>query len=190
MPDITRSQTPRYSGLSAVIRFAERAVLFAAAWWILVEGDNSSWLFGVPFSLFAAMASVRLTPRRGWVLRPVGTLRFIGYFAWHSIAGGIDVALRAVRPSMPISPGFISCPLRLAGDPARVLLADTVSLLPGTLSSGLVGDSLVLHVLDCSMPVIEDVRRVEERIADALGLQLIDADEFDATHAGGEVRVG
>jgi multicomponent Na+:H+ antiporter subunit E len=190
MSDTTSSQTPAHSGLTAVVRFAERVVLFAAAWWILVEGNNSSWLFGVPFSLFAALASVRLTPRRGWVLRPLGTLRFIGYFAWHSVAGGIDVAWRAVRPSMPISPGFISCPLRLAGDPARVLLADTVSLLPGTLSSGFEGDTLVLHVLDCSLPVIEDVRRVEDRIAEALGLHLLTADEFDATHAGGEVRVG
>lgn len=162
--------------MATLIRLLERLVVFIVLWWVLAEGDSSSWLFGVPFAFLASWASLRLTPERGWRIRPLGALRFAGFFAFHSIAGGIDVAMRALRPSMPIDPGFVRCPVRLGTDSSRVLLADTVSLLPGTLSSGFEGDTLVLHVLDCDLPVLEDVRRVEERIAAALGLDLHEAD--------------
>lgn len=158
--------------MTTLIRLLERLAIFIVLWWILSEGDSSSWLFGVPFAVLASWASLKLTPERGWRIRPLGALRFAAFFAYHSVAGGIDVALRALRPSMPIAPGFVRCPVRLGTDSSRVLLADTVSLLPGTLSSGFEGDTLVLHVLDCDLPVLEDVRRVEERIAAALGLEL------------------
>ncbi len=154
------------------VRLLERLIVFALLWWVLAEGDGSSWVFGAPFALFASVASLRLTPERGWHLRPLSAARFAGFFAYHSVIGGVDVAWRAVRPSMPISPGFVTCPIRLPTESARVLLADTVSLLPGTLSSGFEGDTLVLHVLDDTMPIRSDVERVEERIASALGLEL------------------
>lgn len=155
-----------------VFRLLERLVAFTVAWWVLSEGDVSSWLFGVPFVVFASIASIRLTPERGWGLHPVRALRFAGFFAFHSVIGGIDVAFRAIRPSMPIAPGFVTCPVRLPTESSRVLLADTISLLPGTLSSGFEGDTLVLHVLDCGLPILDDVRRVEDRIAGALGIEL------------------
>jgi multicomponent Na+:H+ antiporter subunit E len=158
--------------MGMLLRLLERLAIFIVLWWVLSEGDSSSWLFGVPFALMASWASLKLTPERGWRLRPLGALRFAAFFAYHSVVGGIDVAVRAMRPSMPIAPGFVTCPVRLTTDSSRVLLADTVSLLPGTLSSGFEGDTLVLHVLDCELPVLEDVRRVEERIASALGLEL------------------
>jgi multicomponent Na+:H+ antiporter subunit E len=171
------------------LRFVERLALFVVLWWVLAEGDGSSWVFGVPFALFASVASLKLTPRRGWRIRPLGALRFAAYFAYHSIVGGVDVAVRAVRPSLPIHPGFVVCPLRLPGESARVLLADVASLLPGTLSSGFEGDSLVLHVLDCRMGVVDDVRRTEEYIARALGLELRDpsAGDADGTKEDGDV---
>lgn len=165
------------------LRLAERFVVFSVLWWVLSEGDVSSWVFGVPFSLLAVAATFRLTPERGWHVRPVGLVLFIAYFGWESVKGGVDVALRAMRPSMPINPGFVSFDVRLPTESSRVLLADTVSLLPGTLSSGFEGRTLVLHVLDCRLPVVDDVRRVEERIARALGLTLDDVAPVEASSA-------
>jgi len=53
-----------------------------------------------------------------------------------------------------------------------VLLANTQSLLPGTLSVELRGNCLCLHVLDGQAPTEADVRRAEKYIAHMLGLQL------------------
>lgn len=155
-----------------VLRFVERCAAFAAGWWVLAEGDPSSWLFGVPFAILATLASLRLTPARAWRAAPIGMARYVLFFLFRSFVGGVDVAWRAVRPSMPIEPDLVPYRFRLPPGPARVLLADTVSLLPGTLSTGIEGDVLVLHVLDRRAPVAEEVRVVEERIASALGLEL------------------
>ncbi len=168
------------------IRFIERALVFASMWWVLCEGDVSSWPFGVAFVATASAVSIRLTPQRGWELRPAAAARFAGFFAYHSMLGGIDVALRALRPSIPIDPGFVRYPMRLRSEAARVLLADTVSLLPGTLSSGFDGDVLVMHVLDRTQPIVDDVRLVEDRIAASLGMEAkADAGDGRGRDAGG-----
>lgn len=159
--------------MALTLRLLERFVVFAVLWWVLAEGDSSSWLFGIPFSLLASAASLKLTPERGWRVRVGGALRFGIFFVRNSVVGGVDVALRALRPSMPLSPGFVACPMRLPTESARVFLANTLSLLPGTLSAGFERDgTLVLHVLDCRLPVREDTGRAERYIADMLALEL------------------
>lgn len=60
-------------------------------------------------------------------------------------------------------------------DPAgagRVVLANTLNLLPGTLSMGLEGEHLRLHVLDTHRPIVAEMRTAERRVARMLGLQL------------------
>ncbi len=155
-------------------RLLERAAVFAAVWWVVAEADPESWLFGAPFVLLATVASLKLTPSRGWRIRPLGALRYAAFFVHQSVAGGFDVALRAVRPSLPLDPEVLRYGLRLEPEHARVLLADTISLLPGTLSSGIEEDTLTMHVLDVSLPVAESMRAVEERVADLFGLDLCD----------------
>ena len=59
---------------------------------------------------------------------------------------------------------------RLADPSARVLLADALSLVPGTLSVELREDELELHVLDLAAPTEREVRELEAHIAAALGL--------------------
>lgn len=153
-------------------RPVERVLLFTAVWFVVVEADMESWLFGAAFIAVATVASLRLTPVRQWRVRPMAALRYAAFFAHQSVAGGFDVAMRAIRPSMPIDPDLLRYRLRLEPDHARVLLADTVSLLPGTLSAGIEGDSLMMHVLDCGLEVEASTRSVEERIADLFGIEL------------------
>jgi multicomponent Na+:H+ antiporter subunit E len=80
-------------------------------------------------------------------LRLTGVLRYLGYFAVQSIRGGVDVSLRALRPSMPLNPGFLSLDLGIEPEGLRILFAWTVSLLPGTASVHLDGQRLHVHVL-------------------------------------------
>lgn len=150
----------------------ERAVVFAVVWWVVAEADPEGWVFGIPFVGLATVASLKLTPTRSWRIRPAGALRYAWYFVHQSVMGGIDVALRAIKPSMPIDPMIFRYRMRLVPEHARVLFADTVSLLPGTLSTGFEGDSMTLHVLDRELPVEQSLRDVERRVADLFGLTL------------------
>jgi len=76
-------------------RFCFRAVLFALLWWMLTEGAADSWLVGAPVVVLAALASGVLLPGTSWSLP--GLLRFIPFFLWHSLRGGVDVAGRALH---------------------------------------------------------------------------------------------
>ena len=132
----------------ALRRMAPPAAGLAAVWWLLNPGDPASWIVGVP--AVAAGAAVALlfpdtpAPRRS--LR--ASLRFAGYFARASVVGATDVALRAMRPSLDLRPGFIIWRTRLPEGVPRELFANAVTLLPGTLSARLEGDALTVHQLD------------------------------------------
>jgi multicomponent Na+:H+ antiporter subunit E len=145
-----------------------RALLLALCWWALTE-DATAWAFGLPIVLLALAASFRL----GLSAVPPtlrGLPRFLGFFLWYSLRGGLDVARRALHPGMPLAPAFVDFPLRLSEPAARVFLANTVNLLPGTLITDLAGRRLRVHVLDRRMAVPESLRMVEERVAALFGL--------------------
>jgi multicomponent Na+:H+ antiporter subunit E len=148
-----------------------RTLLFAILWWLVTEGAGG-WAFGVPVIALAVATSYLLQPRPQLRLRPGGMLRFVAFFLLQSLRAGLDVALRALKPDMRLAPALLEYRLRLPAGPARVFLADTMSLLPGTLSTELRHDCLCLHVLDAHLPIEADLRQVEVRVADLFGLSL------------------
>jgi multicomponent Na+:H+ antiporter subunit E len=150
----------------------QRIAVFAALWWALAEGRAEAWLFGAPVIAAAAAASLVLQGGAPWRMRPLAGLRALGWFLRRSLAAGFDVALRAVRPRPGLAPGFVTVRPRLADPAARVLLADALSLVPGTLSVELREDGLELHVLDRAAPTERELRELEAHIAAALGLRL------------------
>jgi multicomponent Na+:H+ antiporter subunit E len=99
--------------------------------------------------------------------------RFLPFFLWQSLRGGIDVARRALHPRLPLAPLLLDYPLRLPDGPACTFLANTVSLLPGTLSADLENGCLTVHVLDGSQPdVSAELQSLEALIADLFGVEL------------------
>ena len=58
-----------------------------------------------------------------------------------------------------------------------MVLADVLSLLPGTLSTAFDGDALLLHVLDERQPAERQVRVLEERLAAVFAVPLANAHE-------------
>jgi len=86
------------------------------------------------------------------------------------------VSMRALKPSMPLNPGFLRYSLTLEPGPPRIFFVNCVSLLPGTLSAELEGDDLVLHALDTGSEVLAETRRTELRVKQLYGIS------EDSTH--------
>lgn len=148
-----------------LVHFLSRALLLALVWWALTEGDGYGSLFGLAAVTGATLLSLALLPPPPWRLRWRGVPPFMALFLREMLLGGIDVAGRALRPSMPVSPGFYSFELRASDNVAsRLLLALSAGLLPGTISVELREDVLELHVLDLNSPVEETLRALEKRI--------------------------
>lgn len=158
--------------VSPIATFATRAVMLAAVWWMLTLADASAWGFGAVVITLVAALSVLLFPPSIHRLRPLGLLQFMAYFLGHSVLAGVDVARRLLTPSLPIKPGEITLSLRLPEGGPRWLLANTLSLMPGTLSVHLEEDQLTVHCLDTSDGIESGVRQAEFQVARAFGITL------------------
>jgi multicomponent Na+:H+ antiporter subunit E len=147
-----------------------RTVVFAVLWWTLTAGVMESWVVGVPAVVVATLVSKDLAPGFSW--SPRGIVHFALFFMWHSLRGGADVAWRAFHPKVPIAPGFIEYPLCLPQGLPRVLMVNTVNLLPGTLSTKLAVDHLKVHVLDTGQNIFPELVRLERVMARMFGISL------------------
>ena len=157
--------TPRQQPRIRPLRLTLHLSGFAALWAILTGGAD--WLVGIPVIVLATAVTLRAGPASRWSVG--GLLRFIPFFVWHSLRGGIDVATRALNPRLPIDPAIVDYEMHLDSAAARTLMANTVTLLPGTLSAELRGNRLSVHVLNASSPVADMLARLERRVAGLSG---------------------
>jgi multicomponent Na+:H+ antiporter subunit E len=148
-------------------------VLLALLWWALVGDDPGSWYFGVPAIAVAVAVGLALSSKEiHHPVSPLGALRFIPFFLRDSLSGGVDVALRALRPNMPLVPDLLEYDLRVPEGAPRILVENTLSLLPGTLTADVRGRRLYVHTLVEASYVLDELRELEERVADVFGLEL------------------
>ncbi len=161
-----RQRVPR-TWLQSILR---RGALFALIWWILVDGVTTSWWIGIPAVLLVSATSVAL-------LAPVNLVwhempGFLLFFFTHSLLGGADVAWRAVHPGLPIAPDLLVYPLRLPPGLPQVFMANTISLLPGTLSVELDERYLNVHVLNGRKDIQSELEKLERKVAALFGSSL------------------
>ncbi|MFO7527298.1 MAG: Na+/H+ antiporter subunit E [Marinobacter sp.] len=157
---------------SPIATLATRAVILAGVWWMLTLGDPSARGVGAVVIAFVALLSVMLFPPSIHRLRPLGLVQFLYYFLIHSVLAGVDVARRLLAPSLPIKPGEITLSLRLPEGGPRWLLANTLSLMPGTLSVHMKKNQLTVHCLDTRVDIEPGIRQAEFKVAQAFGITL------------------
>ena len=61
------------------------------------------------------------------------------------IKANFDVAYRVIHPKMPIKPGIIIIKTKLKQDIAKMILANSITLTPGTFTLDIKGDKLLIH---------------------------------------------
>jgi multicomponent Na+:H+ antiporter subunit E len=141
-----------------------------AVWWLISGGEPDSWLVGAPAVAVAAWAGLRLGSRdvRLHMSLP-GLLRFLAFFLWESLRGGLDVAFRTLRARPRVRPGFQHHHTGLPEGAARIFFVNCVSLLPGTLAADLQGDWVTVHVIDTEAENARELARLERAVARVFG---------------------
>jgi multicomponent Na+:H+ antiporter subunit E len=147
----------------------QRVVLFIITFlfWLILTGFSlnpaelavggvvslvSTLLFQDIFSLNIKTA---LNPRRIFLF-------FFGYipaFIYYCVKANFDVAGRILHPALPIHPGIIKVKTNLTSPTARTWLANTLTLIPGTLPLDIIGDSLYLHWIN--VKTLDETRATE-----------------------------
>jgi multicomponent Na+:H+ antiporter subunit E len=82
------------------------------------------------------------------LLQPRRYFWFIIYlfvFIWECLKANIDVAYRVLHPAMPIRPGIVKVRTTLKSDMAKMLLANSITMTPGTISVDIIDDYLYIH---------------------------------------------
>ena len=92
---------------------------------------------------------------------PVTPKRFI-YFSWYIIVlfveiikANFDVAFRVIHPALPINPGVVVIQTKLKSDIAKTILANSITLTPGTFTLNIMEDKLLIHWIDVKATDIE-----------------------------------
>jgi multicomponent Na+:H+ antiporter subunit E len=138
-------------------------------WLLLTDGDLASWLIGAPVVVAAAWSVASPPVAQGGAFSLSAALRFLPFFLWESLRGGVDVAARVLTRQPRVSPGFDTYRIRLKQGASRLLFANIVSLLPGTLAADLSGDSLRVHALDTGSNFLGELERLERLVGRIYG---------------------
>jgi multicomponent Na+:H+ antiporter subunit E len=82
------------------------------------------------------------------LLQPQRYFWFIVYlcvFIWECLKANLDVAYRVLHPKMPIKPGIVKVRTTLKSEMAKMLLANSITMTPGTISVDIIDDCLYIH---------------------------------------------
>lgn len=81
-----------------------------------------------------------------YAVRALGIVRLTLFFLKELVVSSVRVAVDVLRPTMAMRPALVAVPLDLKSDGAITLLANLVSLTPGTLSVDVADDRSCLYV--------------------------------------------
>ena len=78
----------------------------------------------------------------------LNTIAYLFVFLIELIKSNLDVARRVVSPSLPIKPGIVKVKTNLTSPMARMILANSITLTPGTLTVNIEGQYLYIHWIE------------------------------------------
>jgi multicomponent Na+:H+ antiporter subunit E len=143
--------------MSAVLSTALLCFLF----WLLITGQVVSLfkgqasaqvliagaIVGIVTALFSARFFVH--KKAFYLLNPVKLLSFVFYclviFVWELTKANIDMAKRALSPKLNINPGIVKIPVELKSEYAQAMLANSITLTPGTITMDMVEEKGKLY---------------------------------------------
>ena len=126
--------------------------LFLWLVWLLLANSAApgQMVLGAALAVGLPLFTSRFWPDRPCMARPLAALAYVGVFLWDIVLANLAVARLILGPARRLRPAFIRLPLELESDFAITVLAHTISLTPGTVSSGVDPQRrfLLIHVLD------------------------------------------
>ncbi len=75
-------------------------------------------------------------------------LVYIPVFIWQCLKANVDVALRVLSPGLNLKPGIVKIKTSLKTEIARVFLANSITMTPGTLTVEIQDDTLYIHWIE------------------------------------------
>lgn len=104
-------------------------------------------------------------PEESEALASMHPLKFAAYVGWlvkEIVVANLDIAKIVLKRDMPIDPALVSFDSALTTDLARVMLGNSITLTPGTLTVEIEGSRFLVHGISAdgaTGPVIDEMQR-------------------------------
>lgn len=130
--------------------------------WVLLSGDFSglNLLVGLIFGYITlVLIEPQLDSLKGYPARVPRFIGFIGFFLKELVQANLRVAFDIVTPPWHMKPGVIAMSLSARTEMEITLVANLISLTPGTLSLDVSDDRKVLYIHAMFLDNEEELRR-------------------------------
>ena len=141
------------------------ARLYTTIWltvvWVALWEDLSAAnvLAGLALAVGLVVLFPLSPPGVAGALRPAAMVRFALYFAWKLVEASLVLAWEVVTPRNRINQGIVAVPIQGVSDTLTTLVANAISLTPGTLTIEIRRRPTILYVHVLHLHDIEAVRR-------------------------------
>lgn len=156
-----------------IVSVLYRLAVIGVVWVAATEAAVGALGYGVVAVPLVTLATYALTgmPRRRVRMREavrgsLWALELVGWVLGRSIAGGVDVARRAIwLPRADIAPEWLTHTTRLETPTGRAALALVANLMPGSLTASIDGHEVAVHAISPAVDVAGALASLERRIA-------------------------
>ncbi len=138
--------------MQSIKRFLFSFVLLFLLWILLAGLDGQELVAGAIVALLISLLFYRRLGIYGEFRISLKALIYAiiyGFvFLVSLVKSNLDVALRVIKPIIPINPGIVHVKTKLKSPLARLILANSITLTPGTLTVETSGEDFYIHWID------------------------------------------
>ena len=126
--------------------------IILALLWVSLQGQfrPSQLILGFAVGYLVLLVCRPVLPESSYTRKVWQVFSLLGHLLRDILLTNLQLAWRILKPNMDIHPAVIAVPLRARSDVEIVMLANLITLTPGTLSIDISPDhsTLFVHVLD------------------------------------------
>ena len=150
-------------------------LLLTAVWVMLMNELSPGYIvFGLILGILVPLFTAAYWPNKPVIRSPFKAVTYVLLVLWDIVVANITVArIVLFKPNADLRPAWITVPLDLKTPEAISLLAGTITMTPGTVSSDIAADgrSILVHCLHAPDPdaVVAEIKdRYERRLKEIL----------------------
>ena len=125
--------------------------------WLILSGKYD-WMhlsFGIASAFIVTLLQLRINKYLYYQIKIANEnslswsrlLLYVPWLIWQVILASLQVAYVVLHPRMPINPSLLKFKTKLPNIAARVILGNSITLTPGTLTINIAGDEFLVHAL-------------------------------------------
>lgn len=144
-------------------------LLIAVIWMFFSDFTFSNLLFGYVIGFVLLLAFSPFIPGPFYFKRAWAIIKLTGLFAKELVLANLDVVKWAYKPKMDMNSGIMAIPIELTSSSEITLLANLITLTPGTLSVEVSQDNQYIYVHALDMPdVDESIQEIKDSFEKAI----------------------